>query len=63
MRITETNWYIAKCENSHKYMLSVNNEPVYSGSYTQCLVVLGGAMNYTFEFAVALANSVNEIIQ
>ena len=58
-QLTDKNWYITRCENSPKYMFGIENEPFYSGSYTQCLIVLGSVMTgSSIEFATNLANQI-----
>ena len=61
MKITDNNWSIYRCENSSKYTFSVDNEPIYSGTYTQCLIVLGALISNThLEFAINLANQISD---
>lgn len=52
----DIDYTIVRCENSSKYMLIIGNESVYSGTYTQCLIVLGALANQaTLESGIKLA--------
>jgi hypothetical protein len=59
IQITKDNWTINRCEDSNKYMLTIDNQPLFSGNYASCLVVLGGLVaKNSPEFCMALVEEI-----
>jgi hypothetical protein len=57
-------WYINKCQDSKKYMFGIGNEPLFSGTYTQCLIILGGlSSGMSLELATKLANEIPDTVE
>lgn len=66
--VDDKNWHITKVENSSKYVFGFYGEPLFIGSYTQCLIVLGSLIskpNQDFQevldLGITLAKSISEI--